>query len=152
MKYTKFKRELFVQTFLEDVDPLYIEGVVPVVQWLGTIRRVRFENQKIIDEFFKNFSDYIIHITAAWTAEAVAQADRILSSKGAPTLTDVRAEKESRMKKLRKRAKIQDEAEYYAIKDVVDSMDIESNPALHSQLDALLLEFEENFIDESGRS
>lgn len=144
MKYTKVKRELFVQTFLEEVDPLYIEGTTPDHQRIASLNNIRSENKETVDAFFKELSDEILTCTADWSTEQVAHADDVLSGKGAPTLSFVRLEQTKRIQKILERGRIRNEDEYYFVRGIVDDSGLDPALELFVQLDELLLEFEES--------
>lgn len=56
------------------------------------------------------------------TAEQVTRIDEALSSAGIITLTEVRARFWSKIRSIRKRGSVRNEAEYYALRNVVEAL------------------------------
>ena len=78
----------------------------------------------------------IVEMTSDLSTQKVAAADAALRAEGIVTLTEVRARFWSKIRSIRKRGSVRNEAEYYALRNLVDALPEDERPKAWSLLAA----------------
>lgn len=78
----------------------------------------------------------VLEFAADWDRSKVQAVDSNLAQAGLPTLSEFRARFSREIARIQKRGRIADEREYYAVRNVVESVDTETSKLLWDLLAA----------------
>jgi hypothetical protein len=84
----------------------------------------------------------MVEMSAHWSPEQVAEADRRLIENGAPSLSEIRKEFSKQYRKILKRGSIESLEEYYLVKGIVDGGAVEVDANERANLFSMLGVFE----------
>ena len=133
----------FAEVFLQKVDPLVIPNVKEDLQWLSVLNLYKERSSKDLEKFCSEVIEVVLVSTEDWSPSTIEEADTILRDSGCITLSDIKRRSQKQLIRIVKQARIRNSKEYDLAKSAVDDSVGSMSPAMKSELERLLISFEE---------
>lgn len=133
-----------IDIFLTKVDPLPIQGLPLELQWASRLALHKAATRVEFEKFSAEMLEVVLARTDTWPMEAVERADAVLRDAGCFTLSDLRRGNRKLLLRIMKQARIRNEKDYQLAKSAVDDAVGSMSDAMKSELERLLISFEES--------